>query len=70
MAMVEVLLAPSDAVGKLSSVCKMELDAFQKGRVERIMYNYRSLLTSKRHPPGRMWEVLETDWQCELAQVR
>lgn len=52
-------------VGKLYSACKMGSDAFQKGVVESILWNYRYPLISIRCPLGRMWQrmwqVLETD---------
>lgn len=57
-------------VGKLYSVCKIESDAFQKGVVESVMWNYRYSLTSKRHAPGRMWQRMWQVLEMDLVSAR
>lgn len=49
--MIGVLLIPQDIVGKLSLVCKMESDGFQKGEVERIMSNYLQMSSDQQMTP-------------------
>lgn len=57
-------------VDKLYSVCKIESDAFQKGVVESVMWNYRYSLTSKRHAPGRMWQRMWQVLEMDLVSAR